>query len=81
MPVTAMVVGFVANLYPEILAANNPLQLRNDQFGWIVEAVAIAAFDEKTTYAVSVYDEASIYYVDDLQLLVSAHDLSWRKRK
>ena len=73
--------GLVANLDPQSLSANEALQLRNEQFGWFVEVVPVTASESQTVYEVSIYDDIGVHFVQDLELVVSPGDLSWRKRE
>ena len=70
--------GFVAAVEPAALSQQAPLQLHSEGFGWTLQAVYADSSNGKAIYQVSIFDEAGVYYVDDLQLLVAGNALSWR---
>lgn len=70
--------GFVANLEPGSLRAAGGLQLRNEQFGWTIEAALAEDSAGQSVFDVSIFDGAGAYFVDDLQLVISEEGLSWR---
>lgn len=73
--------GLVANLDPQTVLANLPLQLRNDQFGWMVNVDLVEATENRKVLAVSITDDDGIQYVDDLALVLSENgDLAWFAR-
>lgn len=70
--------GLAANLDPQTLLAAGAQHERSEQFAWNTEAEIAGHADGQTVFDVKIYDDAGVYYVDDLQLLVSAEALSWR---
>lgn len=70
--------GFVVNLEPDALLAAEALELWNEQFAWTIQAAFAGDFAGQAVYDVSIFDDEGAYFVDDLQLLISAASLSWR---
>ena len=70
--------GFVANLQPSELLATETLELWNEQFAWTIVAAFAGDAAGQAVYDVSIFDDEGVYFVDDLQLLISEASLSWR---
>ena len=66
------------SLEPGALTAADELQWRNEQFAWTIEAVYAGDSAGHAVYDVSAFDDEGIFFVDDLQLLISEASLSWR---
>lgn len=71
--------GFVANLESVNLSKDKVLQIESENFtGWIVEATYKSDSDDQAVYDVRIYDADGNIYVDNMQILMSETDLSWR---
>lgn len=71
--------GFVANLETVNVSKDSVLQIESENFaGWIVEATYVEDSADHAVYDILIYDADGNIYVDNLQILMSETDLSWR---
>jgi hypothetical protein len=71
--------GFVASLEAVDLSPDDTLQIESENFtGWVIEATYDSDSEGNAVYNVLIYDADGNIYVDNLQILMSETDLSWR---
>lgn len=71
--------GFVASIENPELSPDETLVIESENFtGWVIEVEYARDFNNREVYDVTIYDAEGTIYVDNLQLLISETNWSWR---